>query len=183
MFREPYLVVRAAVTLGCLLGVPAVALVGARGERPTVGRETAPPQKKTSADPRPGREGQSIDAQGTAENHHPAGVVENLPTATIRNVSAVESNAAPAATTAPPDLMTRQLARLQELGATYYRLESAPNSTADFAFHCRVAGVEHPFQAADPVATNAIAQVLARIEALRDRRESTAASPSSVYRR
>lgn len=182
MSNESILLLRGVVTLACLVGVPAVALVGVSGERPSAVREAATPTAKV---PRQAseRDRPSRGTHAVAKNPSVVNSAPNPPTATIRNVTAAEPLAASAAIAAAPDLMTRQLARLQELGATYYRLESAPHSAADFSFHCRVAGVERPFEAADPVATNAIAQVLSQIEALGERRESTAAAPASVYRR
>lgn len=182
MSNESILLLRGAVTLACLVGVPAVALVGVSGERPTATREAATPETNGPRQA-PEREQPTPDAHAVGKKPSTAGTAPNLPTATIRNVTAAEPFAASAAIASAPDLMTRQLARLQELGATYYRLESAPHSAADFSFHCRVAGIERPFEAADPVAANAIAQVLAEIEAVGERRESMAATPASVYRR
>jgi hypothetical protein len=184
MTKEPIQILRGMVTLVCLVGVPAIALVGIRAEKPAAanGRPTSPPESSSQ-----------LPSSNRASTQPPA-----VPTATIRTIAAAgdspvdDSRAADelAATSRAefhdrpaPDLMTQQFQRLQALGATYYRLEIAPDSAPDFWFHCRVAGIDRPFGAADAVATNAIAQVLAEIEALGDRRTTTAASPSSAYRR
>jgi hypothetical protein len=179
MTKEPFPILRGLITLACLVGVPTVALVGIRSDKPAAASGPAMSASKAPSEP--------------PSTWQPA-----VPTATIRNIAAAGDSAAgdsrldearPAGSRgdsrdeAAPELMTRQFQRLRALGASYYRLESAPDATADFWFHCRVAGIARPFEATNPVATNAIAQVLAEIEAFGDGRAATAASQTSVYRR
>jgi hypothetical protein len=214
MSHEPTMIFRGLATLVCLVGVPTVALVGIAGDGASAW--TSGGSRLHSVTGEPSIRLRATDTQARQAATHRARAVpktvaaapllaerESLPA----EKADARGNRHDVATTEPPemarqpkraheysnaeptsDLMTRQLSRLQDLGATYYRLESAPHSVADFSFHCRVTGVARAFEASDPEATSAIAQVLAQIEAYAAASSSsqtpaTAAAPSSIYRR
>lgn len=206
MPNQTILMLRVAVTLACLVGVPAVALVGI----PTAESTARSPLDKadtTRTPPVRGAERSGLpQASVGAERSAPPDVSATpdapatTPRATIRDISAAEPaapgpptvNAAgyeqPVAASDPPavDSMTESLQRLQQLGAVYYRLESSPRAAAEFRFHCRVAGFERPFEAVDPVAANAVASVVREIEAARQTEPQPSAGSdarTSVYLR
>jgi hypothetical protein len=81
------------------------------------------------------------------------------------------------------DTLTQQLQRLQELCASYYRLECSPNAIADFAFHCRLSGVAEPFAATASTPTAAVSEVIRAIEAWRAHPPETSTHATSVYQR
>lgn len=199
MPHKPMLLLRVAVTLSCLVGVPTVALVGIRHADSTAPRHrpiVAGPTDSTEVVA--GQEGERL----RREPAHTRRAVE-VPTvggpiaasAAIgeadvdapRGPRTTEIDAAgyEAPLPATADLLAQQLARLQQLGATYYRLESSPRAAAEFRFHCRVAGFERAFEAVDATAAGAVGRVARDVEAaLRDSTSKAAAKqPASVYLR
>jgi hypothetical protein len=129
---------------------------------------------------------------------------ESLPTGTIHEVSVdpapaqnspaqieprhesqFASHVNPAAfeARAATDTLTLQLQRLQELGASYYRLECSPNAVADFVFHCRLSGVAEHFSATASTPTAAVSEVIRAIEAWRAHPPETRTHATSVYQR
>ena len=201
MPNQTILMLRVAVTLACLVGVPAVALVGIPTAEPTARSPLDHADTTRTPSVRDAERRGSPRASVGGERPLPPDAPAATPRATIRDISAAESlaepvapgpptvNAAgyeqPVATSDPPavDSMTVSLQRLQQLGAVYYRLESSPRAAAEFRFHCRVAGFERPFEAVDPVAAHAVARVVREIEAARRGFSDDVGTPRSVYAR
>jgi hypothetical protein len=163
MSYEPTMIVRGLATLACLVGVPTIALVGIAGDGGSSVWKSAEAKTSAGLEEPVRRLRAANDAPFQPAAHHAQAIPKALP---VTPAMAIEERglAAPSVP-ATQDLMNQQFTRLQDLGATYYRLEGAPQSTADFFFHCRVAGVAQAFEASDRVATNAIADVLSQIEA------------------
>jgi hypothetical protein len=156
------MIVRGLATLACLVGVPTLALVGIAGDGGSSVWKSAEAKTSVGLEEPVRRLRAADDHPLHPAAHHAQAISKALP---VTPALAIEERelAAPSVS-ATQDLMNQQFTRLQELGATYYRLEGAPQSTADFFFYCRVAGIAQAFEASDRVATNAIADVLSQIE-------------------
>jgi hypothetical protein len=194
---KPILMLRVAVTLSCLVGVPAVALVGIRNAESNAPQRTVYAKQSAKLSMEDARAGVAAD---TTSQHYvdqrrkgDNGSGELTPGASIRDVT-VDSSTAPepnvvntagydVPSTAAADPLAECLQRLQQFGVVYYRLESSPQAAAEFRFHCRVVGFEQPFEAVDPVAAKAVDRVLREVEAARQRLPPRYERPASAYAR
>jgi hypothetical protein len=194
--------IRIAITLACLVGVPTVALVGigahhdARRERESKPLHRVPSTSETHP---------AAVGRGTEPRMHDAAphwyeqqreARSSRPSATLLDARALDTDANNASdrpqaggvrkatydAAASPDRLTEQLQRLQALGATYSRLESSADATG-YTFHCRIAGAERAFEAADPVASAAVDRVLQDVELWHDHHAAEKGLPPTVYRR
>jgi hypothetical protein len=199
MPNQSILILRVAVTLSCLVGVPAIALMGIRSAESTSSHRDAS-AAETSGRQAGGDGGASgsrraVDRPTLAQRAAATDATPSdlAPNATIREVAidaalpvgATDVDEAAYVEPAGGDRLAQRLHRLQQLGATYHRLESSPSAAAEFHFHCRVAGFERAFEAIDPVAANAVGRVVREVEAARRDSARTRASkePASVYLR
>ncbi len=78
--------------------------------------------------------------------------------------------------------------RLREYGATYYLLDTHATDGQQYRFYCRMASgnnsnVTRDFEATDPDALQAMAQVLRQVEAWRSGREPAMAPPARAAKR
>jgi len=104
-----------------------------------------------------------------------AGAPPHVPTAHIMSVATQAASCGTDRTACPleqPDRFTEIERKLREYGATYYLLETYGNQGELYRFHCRMAvagGNQYPrmFEATDPDALKAMADVLHRVEAWR----------------
>ncbi len=192
MPKEAILTMRVVVTLACLVGVPTIALVGIphadngpaalgvvsrSNNRHVTGATTkrSSSQRQLSVDKR---------AHGSGgQSPHPTGTITDVFTDLQSPNNETQVDPATFHAQTVPDPLTRHLQRLQELGASYYRLECAPNAVADFAFHCRLAGVDEPFVSNGATPTLAVEQVIRAIEVWKQTPASPRESAKSVYLR
>jgi len=200
MPQNAILTLRVVVTLACLVGVPVVALVGIPSERTGGGQfgVTAEQPERTPArttishrSQSPGMRPSSSATRSTVADPPPSGTIKEISADTSpvyseghgEGRSAAEVNPATFEAAAVPDPLTQQLQQLQELGASYYRLECSPNAVADFAFHCRLAGVEQPFAATASTPTAAVDAVIRAIETWRMHPPEAKTRVTSIYQR
>lgn len=196
MPRNAILTLRVVVTLACLVGVPVVALVGIPSVHSSSGQFGVSAEQPMRPSPRAATSHRSQSpGNRPTSSATPATVADPMPTGTIKEISAESSTSHSAGhsaaevdpatfeATATHDPLTQRLQRLQELGASYYRLECSPNAVADFAFHCRLAGVEQPFAATAATPTAAVDSVIRAIEEWRVRPQEAKTHASSVYQR
>ncbi|MEX2185733.1 MAG: hypothetical protein WD875_03020 [Pirellulales bacterium] len=188
MPNKSILILRVVVTLACLVGVPAVALMGIRNPAPTGSRRTSVDAEGSAAQRATGRPAATQRAGPTdfaPRNPAPSATIRDIAVDTAPRLPSTDVHAVTyvAPETAGGDRLAIQLQRLQQLGATYYRLESSPSAAAEFRFHCRISGIEQPFEATSPTAAAAVGQVLHAVEQARRAGAAKNDQPVSVYAR
>jgi hypothetical protein len=210
MPRNAILTLRVVVTLACLVGVPVVALVGVPSVHQGSGKFGVSAEQPMRTPPRAATaHGAPSPGNRPVSDLNSAALSDPLPKGTIHEISVDHSPVQNSPVQSPPaqiephderqfasrvnpaafearaasDTLTQQLQRLQELGASYYRLECSPNAVADYAFHCRIAGVDQPFAATASTPTAAVSEVIRAIEAWRAHPPETRTHATSVYQR
>ncbi len=107
-----------------------------------------------------------------AEEFSPQPLGPLVPTSTEGIATATSTSAAPLASPTVGEPFAEQFARLQQLGAQYYLLETWGAQPGLYRFHCKMSlagnsGYVRHFEATDSDPSEAVAKVVTEVEAWR----------------